>query len=60
MKAHRYLFILVISTFFFIPQYSLATDVTLNNARAQVYFSPKGGCTEAIVEAITKAGLSCH
>lgn len=55
MKAHRYLFIFVISTVFLIPQYSYATDVTLSNARTQVYFSPKGGCTKAIVEAITKA-----
>lgn len=32
-----------------------AKDLTLTNAPAQVYFSPKGGCTEAIVEALDKA-----
>lgn len=32
-----------------------AKDLTLTNAPAQVYFSPKGGCTEAIVEALRKA-----
>jgi len=32
-----------------------ATDVTLNNTQTQVYFSPKGGCTTAIVGEISKA-----
>ena len=32
-----------------------ATDVTLNNTPTQVYFSPKGGCTNAIVGEISKA-----
>ena len=32
-----------------------ATDVTLSNTPAQVYFSPKGGCTDAIVKEIGKA-----
>jgi phosphatidylserine/phosphatidylglycerophosphate/cardiolipin synthase-like enzyme len=32
-----------------------ATDLTLNNTPAQIYFSPKGGCTEAIVSQIDKA-----
>jgi hypothetical protein len=32
-----------------------ARDLTLNNAPAQVYFSPRGGCTEAVVEALIKA-----
>ncbi len=32
-----------------------ATDITLNNTPAQVYFSPKGGCTDAIVKEIGKA-----
>ena len=35
-----------------------AADLTLRNAQAQVYFSPHGGCTEAIVEAINKAHRS--
>ena len=32
-----------------------AKDITFTNAPAQVYFSPRGGCTEAIVEALGKA-----
>jgi phosphatidylserine/phosphatidylglycerophosphate/cardiolipin synthase-like enzyme len=32
-----------------------ATDLTLNNTPAQIYFSPKGGCTEAIVKEIIQA-----
>lgn len=32
-----------------------AKDLTLNNAPTQVYFSPEGGCTEAIVDALDKA-----
>ena len=34
---------------------SQALDVLLNNTPAQVYFSPHGGCTEAIVKEISKA-----
>lgn len=32
-----------------------AADITLNNTPAQVYFSPKGGCTDAIVREIGRA-----
>ena len=32
-----------------------ATDITLNNTPTQVYFSPNGGCTDAIVKEIGKA-----
>jgi hypothetical protein len=32
-----------------------ARSRTLNNAPTQVYFSPNGGCTEAIVKEITNA-----
>ena len=34
---------------------SYATDLPLNNTPARVYFSPKGGCTDAIVRKIGKA-----
>lgn len=34
---------------------SFATELTLNNTPAQVYFSPHGGCTDAIVREISKA-----
>lgn len=32
-----------------------AADITLNDTPAQIYFSPKGGCTEAIVKEISHA-----
>ena len=32
-----------------------AKGITLNNAPAQVYFSPHGGCTEAVVDALNHA-----
>jgi phosphatidylserine/phosphatidylglycerophosphate/cardiolipin synthase-like enzyme len=32
-----------------------ATEITLNNTPAQVYFSPHGGATEAVVREISKA-----
>jgi len=32
-----------------------AKGITLNNAPAQVYFSPHGGCTEAVVDALNRA-----
>jgi len=32
-----------------------AVDLTLKNTPAQVYFSPRGGCTEAIIEEIDQA-----
>ncbi len=40
---------------FTITATSYATDLTLNNTPAQVYFSPNGGCTNAIVKEIGKA-----
>jgi hypothetical protein len=32
-----------------------AIDITLNNSPVKVYFSPRGGCTEAIVDEIDHA-----
>ena len=40
---------------FIICPLSHATDLTLNNTPAQVYFSPRGGCTEAIVNELNNA-----
>jgi phosphatidylserine/phosphatidylglycerophosphate/cardiolipin synthase-like enzyme len=34
---------------------SYAVEVSFNNATAHVYFSPDGGCTEAIIKEIGKA-----
>lgn len=36
---------------------SNAINLTLNNTPAQVYFSPKGGCTDAIVREIDNATM---
>lgn len=35
--------------------FSRATDLNLNNTPAQVYFSPKDGCTDAIIKKINNA-----
>ena len=35
--------------------FSHAADLTLNNTPAQACFSPKGGCTEAIIKELEKA-----
>jgi len=51
------LLLLIIIAFSFFPSFqsAYATDLTLNNTPAQIYFSPKGGCTEAIVRQISNA-----
>jgi phosphatidylserine/phosphatidylglycerophosphate/cardiolipin synthase-like enzyme len=53
----RIILIIVSLGLFFLPssQISYAADLTLNNTPAQIYFSPKGGCTEAIVKEIRNA-----
>jgi hypothetical protein len=33
-------------------------DLTLTNTPIQVYFSPNGGCTEAIVDALNNKKIS--
>ena len=40
---------------FIVCPFSYATDVILGNTPAHVYFSPNGGCTEAIVREIDNA-----
>ena len=56
MKRHILWIIISLSFVFFpLPQLSHAADLTLNNTPAQVYFSPQGGCTEAIVSVINGA-----
>jgi hypothetical protein len=40
---------------FILPIVVSAKDLTLTNAPAQVYLGPRRGCTEAIVEALSKA-----
>ena len=41
--------LIVLVLFLVLPFTSIARDITLTNAPAQVYFSPNGGCTKAIV-----------
>jgi len=56
MKKRIVIIVISLSLFFFQSlQISHATDLTLNNTPAQIYFSPKGGCTEAIVKEIGHA-----
>jgi phosphatidylserine/phosphatidylglycerophosphate/cardiolipin synthase-like enzyme len=40
---------------FFVAPPVHSIELTLNNAPTQVYFSPNGGCTQAIVREITDA-----
>jgi phosphatidylserine/phosphatidylglycerophosphate/cardiolipin synthase-like enzyme len=49
--------VFLIFNFILFPLYqtSYAADLTLNNTPTQVYFSPKGGCTEALINQIDKA-----
>ena len=51
---------LVISTLVFLSiaafsYHSQSAEIILNNTPVQIYFSPRGGCTEAIVGEINKA-----
>jgi phosphatidylserine/phosphatidylglycerophosphate/cardiolipin synthase-like enzyme len=47
--------ILLLVVLLFACSNTQATDLTLNNTPAQVNFSPRGGCTDAIVKEISKA-----
>ena len=49
--------IIVSLSFILFPLHHIshATDLTLNNTPTQVCFSPRGGCTEAIISQIDKA-----
>jgi len=51
------LWIIISLSFVLFPlhQISHATDLILNNTPTQVYFSPKGGCTQAIISQIDNA-----
>ena len=53
----RIIWIIVIPSFvlFLFYQLSHATDLVLNNTPTQVCFSPKGGCTHAIIKEIDNA-----
>ena len=56
MKKRVLLVIVSFSLILFpLHQTSHAANITLNNTPAQIYFSPNGGCTEAIVNEISHA-----
>lgn len=48
-------FLLPALLLFLIPSVSYPLNLTLNNTSIQVFFSPGGGCTEAIVQQINQA-----
>ena len=57
-ESTRLIISIIIFSILFIfsnPSITTAADLTLNNTPAQIYFSPKGGCTEAIVNEISHA-----
>lgn len=43
----------VLALLLFLPTFG--TDLVLDHAQAQVFFSPRGGCTEAVVAAVAGA-----
>lgn len=54
-KVTAQIMFFLLSVFFIACSNTQATELTLNNTPSQVYFSPKGGCTDAIVREISKA-----
>lgn len=56
MKKSITLFpLLLVLILFLIPSVSYPINLTLSNTPTQVFFSPKGGCTEAIIYEIDRA-----
>ncbi len=56
MKKQLVIVFFVFSFFLFpLHHISNAADLTLNNTPTQVCFSPRGGCTDAIIDQITHA-----
>ncbi len=54
-KITSYIMILLLAVFFIACSNTQAVELTLNNTPAQVYFSPSGGATDAVVKEIGKA-----
>jgi len=50
-------FLLTVLVLLLIPSLSYPLNLTLNNTPTQVYFSPNGGATDAIIQEIGKAKL---
>jgi len=51
----RLIFFCITFSFLLLSYPCPAADIILNNTQTKIYFSPKGGCTEAIVDQIEKA-----
>jgi len=49
--------LLAISLFIFLPCSIYSASLTLNNTQTQVYFSPNGGSTQAIIKEIDNANM---
>jgi phosphatidylserine/phosphatidylglycerophosphate/cardiolipin synthase-like enzyme len=56
MKVHLIISAILLTVIsFIINPLCQAADITLNNTPTQVYFSPRGGCTQAIIKEIDNA-----
>jgi phosphatidylserine/phosphatidylglycerophosphate/cardiolipin synthase-like enzyme len=56
MKKQIIPIIIILSfVFFLLGQVPSASEIKFNNTPTQIYFSPKGGCTEAIIDQIDNA-----
>lgn len=55
MKANLKLIVFTLVLFLIVPSIVLSDNHDLNNTTVQVYFSPDGGCQQAIVKQISKA-----
>jgi phosphatidylserine/phosphatidylglycerophosphate/cardiolipin synthase-like enzyme len=55
LKKHFSIFVIVLLVASIFPLYTHAIDLTLNNTPTQVYFSPNGGVTQAIINEISNA-----
>jgi phosphatidylserine/phosphatidylglycerophosphate/cardiolipin synthase-like enzyme len=47
--------VLLVGCGLLLPQRAAAAEVTLQNPKVEVFFSPRGGCTEAVVSALGQA-----
>jgi phosphatidylserine/phosphatidylglycerophosphate/cardiolipin synthase-like enzyme len=55
MKKPFHFFLSAVLVLLLLAPVAYSRELILNNAPAQVYFSPHGGCTEAIIKEITGA-----
>jgi phosphatidylserine/phosphatidylglycerophosphate/cardiolipin synthase-like enzyme len=50
-------YVFIFFVLFLTPSLSYPLNLTLNKTPTQIYFSPNGGCTEAIIQEIGKAKM---